>query len=149
DVIRATQELGTIGRAVFQELRPVTYGRGVELVASRLQDEVTRGIRPALLAILAAVTLVLAIAVVNVTNLLLARGVQRRGEFALRAALGAGRGRLVGQLLIESLLLALMGGAVGMVVAIVGVDVLVALSPPGLPRAGAIGVDGSVFLFAL
>jgi putative ABC transport system permease protein len=144
---RASQELNTIGHAVLQELRPVTYGRDLELVAVRLQDELTRSVRPALLAILGAVALVLVIACVNVTNLLLARGVQRRGEFALRSALGAGRGRLVRQLLIESLLLSFTGGAVGMVVAILGVRALVALSPPGLPRIGAIGVDAQVFLF--
>ena len=121
----------------------------LEFIAASLQDEVTRGVKPALLAILGAVILVLVIACVNVTNLLLARGVHRRGEFALRAALGAGRSRLIRQLLTESLLLAAMGGVVGMAVAMLGVRALVALSPPGLPRVGAIGVDGAVFAFGL
>jgi putative ABC transport system permease protein len=119
------------------------------LIVDSLQEAVTRGVRPALLAILGAVMLVLVIACVNVTNLLLARGVHRRGELALRAALGAGRGRLIRQLLTESLLLAALGGAAGMVVALVGVRAVVALSPPGLPRAGTIAVDGAVFAFAL
>jgi predicted lysophospholipase L1 biosynthesis ABC-type transport system permease subunit len=93
--------------------------------------------------------LVLVIACVNVTNLLLARGVQRRGEFAVRAALGAGRKRLVRQLLTESLVLAAVGGMFGVAIAALGSRALVALSPPDLPRVGAISVDGSVFLFAL
>ena len=105
--------------------------------------------RPALLAILGAVALVLVIACVNVTNLLLVRGAQRRGEFALRAALGAAQGRLRRQLLTESLLLAAIGGVMGMVVAVIGVRALVALAPAGLPRAGAIGVDGEVFAVGL
>jgi putative ABC transport system permease protein len=99
-----------------------------------LQDDVTRGVKPALLAVLGAVLLVLVIACVNVTNLLLARGVRRRGEFALRAALGAGRSRLIRQLLTESLLLAAMGGVAGMAVAQLGVRALVALSPAELAR---------------
>ena len=119
------------------------------LVVSALQHEVTRAVRPALLALLGAVTLVLAIACVNVTNLLLARGAQRRGEFAMRAALGAGQGRLTRQVLTESLLLALIGGAVGMIVAEAGIRALVALSPPGLPRVNAIRLDGTVFAFGL
>ena len=145
-VDRASRELNVVGHAVLNELRPATYG-DVEFAAVPLGDDVTRAVRPALLAILGAVTLVLVIACVNVTNLLLARVVQRRGEFALRAALGAGSRRLMRQLLTESLLLAAIGGVVGIAVAALGVRALVALSPPGFPRAGAIRVDGSVFAF--
>jgi putative ABC transport system permease protein len=118
-------------------------------IVTALQQDLTESVKPGLLAILGAVVLVLLIACVNVTNLLLARGVQRRGEFAMRAALGAGRGRLVRQLLTESLFLAGMGSAVGILVAMAGVRALVALSPPGLPRVNAIGVDGAAFVFAL
>jgi predicted permease len=114
-----------------------------------LQGEVSGGIRGALLVLLGAALLVLLIACVNVTNLLLGRGVRRRGEFALRTALGAGQGRLVRQVLTESLLLALLGGAAGVAVASLGVRALVALSPPGLPRLGSVSVHGSVLLFAL
>jgi putative ABC transport system permease protein len=148
-VAQASLEIDAIGRGVVQEQRPETYAPNAQFAALSLQIELTRGVRPALLAILGAVLLVLVIACVNVTNLLLARGVQRRGEFALRVALGAGYSRLMRQLLTESLLLALVGGVVGMAVAAVGVRALVALSPPGLPRTGAIHVDGAVFAFAL
>ena len=146
---QATREIGPLAQAVVDELRPETYAPEVQLVAVSLQDDITRGVRPALLAILGAVTLVLVIACVNVTNLLLARGVQRRGEFALRAALGAARGRLVRQLFTEVLLLTTLGGALGVLAAMAGVRALVALSPPELPRLGAIGVDGSAFSFAV
>lgn len=146
---QATREIDALAADVLREQKPETYGSEVRLVATALHEDVTRAVRPALLAILAAVSLVLVIACVNVTNLLLARGVQRRGEFALRAALGAERHRLVRQLLTESLLLSLIGGVVGMAVAIAGVRALVAMSPVGLPRVAAIGVDGSVFAFAL
>jgi putative ABC transport system permease protein len=118
-------------------------------IVNSLQDEVTRGVKPALLAVFGAVLLVLTIACVNVTNLLLARGAQRRGEFAMRAALGAGRMRTIRQLVTESLLLAVLGGALGMIVAEIGVRALVALGPPGLPRVGAIRVDSAVFAFGL
>lgn len=128
---------------------PESYGPSVRLSVVTLQDDLTRGVKPALLVMLGAVALVLVIACVNVTNLLLGRGVERRGEFALRAALGAGQGRLVRQLLAENLLLALAGGAVGMLVAALGVRTLVALAPAGLPRAGAIHVNGVVFGFGL
>ncbi|HYL77693.1 MAG TPA: ABC transporter permease [Bryobacteraceae bacterium] len=117
-------------------------------IVDSLRDQVARGVKPALLAVLGAVILVLVIACVNVTNLLLARGAQRRGEFALRAALGAGRTRIARQLLTESLLLAFIGGILGIVVAELGVRGLVALSPPQLPRVSAIGVNGGAFAFA-
>jgi putative ABC transport system permease protein len=119
------------------------------LIVDSLQDDVTRGVKPALLAILGAVVLVLLIACVNVTNLLLARGAQRRGEFAVRAALGAGKSRLAQQLLTESVLVAALGGACGVIVAKIGVNALIALSPPELPRVNAIAVNGTVFAFAL
>lgn len=146
----ARRELDLIAQAPVPEF-PRAAWAALEngFILSSLQDDVTRGVKPALLAILGAVSLVLVIACVNVTNLLLARGVRRRGEFALRAALGAGHGRLIRQLLTESLLLAAVGGMVGMAVAVLGVHALVALSPPGLPRVGAIGVDGTAFAFGL
>ena len=147
--IEATREIDAHGRAVLAERHPDTYDPNTRFAVASLRGELTRGVKPALLAILGAVMLVLAIACVNVTNLLLARGAQRRGEFALRAALGAGRGRLVRQLLTESLLLAAAGGAAGMAVAAIGVRALVALSPAGLPRLGAIRVDATMFAFGL
>ena len=124
-------------------------GAAAGFVLNALQAEVTRAVRPALLAVLGAVVLVLLIACVNVTNLLLARGAQRTGEFAVRAALGAAPVRMVRQLLTESLVLALLGGAAGLVVAQFGVHSLIALSPPDLPRLGAIRVNSSVFAFGL
>jgi putative ABC transport system permease protein len=146
----ASQELDTIARAPMREFsRPRWSSLENGLIVNSLQDEVTRGVKPALLAILGAVLLLLAIACMNVTNLLLARGAQRRGEFAVRAALGAGRARIIRQLLTESLSLAALGGVLGMMVAGFGIDALVALSPPGLPRIGAVRLDGAVFAFGL
>jgi putative ABC transport system permease protein len=119
------------------------------MMVNLLQDDLTLSVKPALLAIVGAVVLLLLIACVNVTNLLLARGAQRRGEFAMRTALGAGRARLVRQVLTESLLLSAMGGLFGIAVAETGVQALVALAPSGLPRAGAIHLDGSVLAFGM
>lgn len=145
----AADELEGVGRAVLDEQQPTTYGREVEFTVVALHDDLTRGVEPALLAILGAVALVLAMACVNVTNLVLARGVHRRGELALRIALGAPRRRLVRQLLTESLLLVGLGGLAGTALAALGVRGLVALGPPGLPRAGEIGVDAGLFAFGL
>jgi putative ABC transport system permease protein len=144
---QATQEVETIGRAVLKEQRPVTYGSDVKFIARSLQEEITHEVKPALLAVFGAAFLVLLIACVNVANLLLARGVQRRGEFALRAALGAGRSRLIRQMFTESLFLALLGGAIGMMIAVAGVRMLSVLGPADLPRIEAIRLNGIVFLF--
>jgi putative ABC transport system permease protein len=147
---QAERELDRIALDPVPEFpRPDWASLADGLTVRSLQHDVTAAVRPALLAILGAVILVLVIACVNVTNLLLAHGAQRRGEFALRAALGAGQGRLVRQLLTESLLLAIMGGALGMVVAIAGIRLFVVLSPPALPRLSAISLDGSVFAAGL
>jgi putative ABC transport system permease protein len=114
-----------------------------------LQDDLTRDVKPALLAIVGAVMVVLLVACVNVTNLLLARGAARRGEFAVRAALGASRARVARQVVTEMLLLALLGAVLGMGVAAVGVRTLLALSPAGLPRVSQVQVDVMAFAFAL
>jgi putative ABC transport system permease protein len=118
-------------------------------IVTSLQDDITQGVKPALVSVMGAVLVLLAIACVNVTNLLLARGAQRRGEITMRAALGAGRARIVRQLLTESVLLAGLGGAVGIVLANLCIDLLVALSPAELPRRTAIGLDGTVLGFAI
>jgi putative ABC transport system permease protein len=148
---QATTELGLIvHRLTEMNARGygTTGGAPVGMAVNELQSDLTRGVRSALLAVLGAVMLLLLIACVNVTNLLLAGGAQRRAEFAMRAALGAVQGRLVRQLLTESLVIALLGAVFGMAIAITGVRALVALSPPGLPRVRAISLDGGVFLFA-
>jgi putative ABC transport system permease protein len=147
---QARSELAQIGRTPEMEFpRPSWASLSHGFILDSLQDDMVRGVKPALLAVLGAVLVVLTIACVNVTNLLMARAAQRRGEFAMRATLGAGRARLIRQSLTESLLLALFGGLLGIGVAEGGVRILIALSPPGLPRADAIAVDGTVFAFAL
>ena len=139
--------------AVLARLYPKGYestgGAPAGILVNPLQGDLTHSVRPALFAIVGATVLVLVIVCVNVTNLLLARSGQRRAEFAMRAALGAARGRLMRQLLTESLLLAALGGVVGLGIAVAGVRALIVLSPPGLPRLGAIAFDSGVFFFAL
>jgi putative ABC transport system permease protein len=161
---QAAHEVAAIGHTPVVEFpRPSWAGLSQGLTVHVLQDDLTRGVRPALMAVLGAVVLVLIIACVNVTNLLLAGGAQRRGEFAIRTALGAGPSRLIRQVLTESLLLALVGGVLGMFLAQLGVGALIALSPPELsvaartsisPQPGpwpnyAIALNGTAFAFAL
>jgi putative ABC transport system permease protein len=122
---------------------------GLEIQVVPMHDDVIGHARPVLVSLLGAVTFVLLIACINVANLLLARGTDRRGELALRAALGANRGRLLRQAMAESLLLAAAGSLAGLVLAQWSVTSLVAWAPANLPRIDTIGMDGTVLAFTL
>jgi len=125
------------------------YDQGWGIVVLPLQQVVVEKIRPALLVLLGVVAAVLLIACLNVANLLLARLAARGREISIRTALGAGRLRLIRQLLTESVLLALAGGALGLLLAFWGTRALLALNPAVIPRAEAIGLDGRVLVFTL
>jgi len=145
----ASREILAIGQAPVAEFpRPSWANLSQGLLIRPLQASVTQSAKPALYAIIAAVTLLLVIASVNVANLLLARGAQRHEEFAMRMALGASRRRVLRQLLTESVVLSILGGGLGLLVAQLGVLGLLAASPPGLPRVGAIRLSLAAFGFA-
>lgn len=145
----ANAEVNAVGARVIASERPSTYGPSTRWSTPSLHADLTRDVRPAFLAVLVAVGVVVLLSVVNVMNLLLVRGSRRREEFALRAALGASRGRLVRQLTTESLVLVSIGAILGVATAVVSVRALVAMAPAGLPRVQAIAVDGAVLAIAL
>ena len=122
---------------------------GVTTEVQALYDRLVGDVRPALTILLAIVGLVLLIACANVANLMLARTTVREREMAIRAALGAGRARLMGQSISESLVLAAAGGALGLVVVTWGIDLLPSMLEPHLPRAEGIRIDGVVLAFAI
>jgi putative ABC transport system permease protein len=145
DIRQAQVDLDTIAGHLEQHYPATNTGCGVRI--SPLQSDEVRDIEPTLLVLLGVVGFVLLIACANVTNLLLTRAASRRKEMAVRSALGASRGRLLRQLLAESLLLSLAGGAVGLFLAQMGVQVLTSLTLAEIPRLDQIGVDGLVLGF--
>jgi putative ABC transport system permease protein len=145
----AFDELTQIARSPWPEFpRPRWASLQHGLVVDSLQEDIAHTVKPALLAVLGAVILVLAISWVNVVNLILARGSQRRGEFAVRGALGASNRRILRQLLTENLLLSSLGGMAGVAVAAVTLHELIALSPAELPRRDAAAIDPAAFFLA-
>jgi predicted permease len=138
-------------RQEFKALAPplLAEDAALDIGVMRYQDMLTREVRGGLLVLLGAVALVLLLAAANVAHLQLARAAVRQRELGIRVALGAGRGRLVRQLLTESVLLSLLGGGAGVLLALWGTDGLLALGASALPRGGEVAVQGRVLLFAL
>ena len=145
---KARAEMNTIQARIAREHPGAGIGSEVSVVPL-LRQTVGRNIRVALLVLWGVVVGVLLIACVNVANLLLARAASRQKEVALRLALGAGRWRLMRQLLTESMLLALVGGAVGTILGYWSVKGVVAASPAGIPRLVNVSVDGTALCFTL
>ena len=143
----AQEDMSRISRDLAAEY-PRTNAK-VTVHLALLPNELLGPVRPALLVLLGAVLCVLLVACANVANLLLARGADRRREFAIRAALGAGRARLARQMITESSILAALGCAVGLLLGRWGIALVLALSPTMLPRAEEISLDGRVLLFTL
>jgi putative ABC transport system permease protein len=135
----------------YGEKYPDVLRDGDGFTVQRMQQVFTRNARPTLLILSAAVAFVLLIACANVANLLLVRATARKREVALRAAIGAGRGRIIRQLLTESVLLSVIGGVIGLALGVLGIRALLSINTAGLPRIGTdgvlVGLDWRVLLF--
>ena len=142
----AQADLATIAARLAREY-PIDEGIGVAV--KRLSDTRVGELRPMLFLLMGAVSLILLIACVNLANLLLARNSARQRELSVRAALGAGRGALIRQLLAETVLLSIIGGTLGLLLAQVGLAGLTRMRPDNLPQLGSIGIDWRVLGFTL
>jgi putative ABC transport system permease protein len=144
---RAQTQISAINAQLSKQFPDTSAGWDAKLWP--LQDRLVRQLRPSLLVLLGAVALVLLIACANVANLLLARSAARQKEIAIRRALGAARFRIVRQLMTESVLLALLGGTVGLLLSIWLTDLLIGMNPADAPLFGAVRLDSSIFVFTL
>jgi len=146
-VAEARAEMDALVRGLAEAYDKPVEGRGA--VVTPIAEEMLGSTRPALLVLLVAVGLVLLIACANVATLLLAQAAQRRRETAVRLALGASRGRILRERLVETLLLALMGAGAGVLLAAWGLGALLALAPADVPRLQQVAIDGRVLGFSL
>ncbi len=144
---QARLDLDSVARKLADAYPDVNKGTGI--FVNPLKDDIVGDVAPMLFVLLGAVGFVLLIACANVANLLLARSSGRAREFAIRAALGATQGRVIRQLLTESILLACAGGAVGLLFAVWATKTAIGAIPEALPRAGEIGLDVKILLFTL
>jgi putative ABC transport system permease protein len=147
-VAQAQAEMATIQSALAGRFMPRERNIGMRVV--QLQEQIVRAVRPLLLTLFSAVILLLVVACANVANLLLGRAAARDREVAIRSALGSGTRRLIQQYLIESVLLAAIGGALGLLLTNIGVHLMAALIPPGtLPRVKEVRIDSHVLIFSM
>jgi len=146
-IAQANSEMSAIGQQLASEYPKFNEGLGAQ--AERLQDVMSESVRYSLWLLFGAVGFILLIACINVANLMLVRAAERKKELAVRLALGAGRSRIIRQVLSESLLIAGLGGAGGLLLGSWMLQGLLALAPEGIPQLGRVELDNRVLLFTL